>query len=74
MRRIKKYGIFIEVVDGEIMAYDVDAQSGNPDFSTVGILREADEDLYSCIAEALDTDDLSQYNVECIREGVISPL
>lgn len=70
MKYIKRFGMFVEIVDGEIMAYNEEKHSGVADLNSVGILREANSELSPLIMEALDIDDLSEYNVVLPKDDI----
>ena len=68
IKRIEKFEMFIEVVDGEIKAYDYAFGTREPDYNTEGILREVNKGLEIEIKEALNVDDLSVFNISSTEE------
>ncbi len=61
---IPGYETFMEIVDNEIIAYDIDEETRQVDYSTIGILKTVDIEFSKAICKALEIDSVENYGVE----------
>lgn len=60
---LKDYGMFVTINNGRIVAYDVESDTKEIDWSSVGIVSSADKEFAQAICEALDIKDIEKYGV-----------
>ena len=61
--------MFVDLIEDEICAYDIDSETKMVDYSTVGIIKSVDVDFAKAICDALDIDSVENYGVEVQKES-----
>jgi len=67
MVRIDKYDMYdmyVEIVEGEIISYDSYKWSREPDYETMSVIVEVDEELAQELKRELDIDNLLKFGIK----------
>jgi len=69
LRSVQGYDIFAKIANGQIIAYDINYNTKEIDWSSVGIMRSVDEEFAQAICEALDIKSVEDYGVTIHKDS-----
>lgn len=66
---IKNYGVFVKILNKQIIAYDTEKETKKIDYSSIGILHSVDAEFADAICKSLEIDSIEEYGVEIQQES-----